>query len=594
MDRDRLIGLTLIFIILLAYTHFWEPKPAPQVANNRIQQETSSAPFPHIAKDAAVISYPPNSVLAQAGQSPAREIILENQDIRVTLTSRGGHVKAVILKNYQDHQGQPLVLLDEQSSTMGFQFTADKAEINTNTLSFETTDNDQYIAETAVGQATFTWTLEPGRYIRQIFSLPSRGYQLTHSWEIVGLEKPVDAGQIDFVWHDLIKRTEKDIKACSRKATINYYLAGHTFKHLKEYADKTEEQTIPNPIQWLVIKQRFFTAGIIADEAFVRGAVALKPTPQSTTTVKEAQVRLTLPAPDARQVRKGKFTFYLGPNDYSLLKEVTPGFSRNLPLGWSIVKWINQYLIIPLFAFLEQYINNYGLIILILVILLKILLLPLSYRSYLAIAQMKVLKPTLDTLKAKYGHDLRKVQMEQIKLYRALGINPLSGCVPLLLQMPILLAMFNFFPNAIALRQKAFLWAHDLSTYDSILDLPFSIPVYGSHVSLFTLLMTASTMLYTWSSSEISAPEGPMKILTYLMPITFMFVLNDFPASLTFYYFVSNLATFGQQALIKRFVDEDRIKAKLAENIAWHGDGKKGRFQSRLQAAMRAKKSSKQ
>ena len=589
MDRDKLIGFTLIFAILLIYTHFWGPQPAPQAANDCIQPPTVSAPSPHIGEDTAASIPPPlNGVLAQAGQEPARVVVLENQDIQVTLTARGGQIKAVTLKNYQDHQGQPLVLLDAQSSAMGFRFTDAEAEVNTHTLSFETTDNDQYVAEGHVGQATFTWTLAPGQYIRHIFSLPSHGYQLTHAWEIVGLEEHVYEGQIDFVWHDLIKRTEKDIKACRHKATINYYLADHAFKHLKEYAANPQEQTIPSPIQWVAIKQRFFTAAIIAEEAFARGAVALTPTPQSTATIKAAQVGLALPHADLQQVRKGKFSFYLGPNDYSLLRGVAPGFSKNLSLGWPIVKWVNQYFIIPLFAFLEQYISNYGLIILMLVIAIKLLLLPLSYRSYLAMAQMKVLKPILDTLKTKYGNDLHKLQMEQIKLYRAAGINPLSGCVPLLLQMPILLAMFNFFPNAIALRQKAFLWAHDLSTYDSILDLPFSIPAYGSHISLFTLLMAVSTLFHTWSSSQSSTPEGPMKILVYLMPIMLLFILNDFPAGLTFYYFVANLATLGQQELIKRFVDEDSIREKLAANAALHSE--KSKLQSRLKLAMRAKK----
>lgn len=593
MDKDRLIGLTLIFVILLVYTHFWGPKPVPQVSNNHVQQKTSSSPLPHADKDLAAIATTPHEVLAQAEQDTVREVVLANQDIQVTLTSRGGRVKEVILKNYQDPQHQPLVLLDEQSSTMGFQFTAHKAEINTHALSFETTDHDQYVVGTATGQVTFTRSLGPGQYIRQVFSLPSQGYELTHAWELVGLEKHIDEGRIDFVWHDLIRRAEQDIHACRNKSTINYYLADHTFKQLKERSDNSEEQTIPSPIQWVAIKQRFFIAGIIAEEAFLSGYVALKPTPQSTTTVKEAYVRLTLPPADAQQASKGKFTFYLGPNDYPLLKGVTPGFSKNLSLGWLVVKWINQYFIIPLFALLEQYISNYGLIIFVLVIFIKLLLLPLSYKSYLAMAEMKVLKPTLDAIKAKYGNDLQKVQMEQVKLYREVGINPLHGCIPVLLQIPILLAMFNFFPNAIALRQKAFLWAHDLSTYDSIINLPFSIPAYGSHVSLFTLLMTASTILYTWSSNQMSAPPGPIKTLSYLMPITFMFVLNTFPASLSFYYFVSNLVTFGQQALIKRFVDEDKIKAKLAKNKAKNGVSKKSQFQSRLQAAIRARQSPK-
>ena len=203
-------------------------------------------------------------------------------------------------------------------------------------------------------------------------------------------------------------------------------------------------------------------------------------------------------------------------------------------------------------------------------------------------AKMKVLKPTLDAIKAKYGEDMQKIQMEQMRLYREMGINPLSGCIPVLLQMPILLAMFNFFPNAIALRQQAFLWASDLSTYDSVIQLPFSIPAYGNHASLFTLLMTASTILYTWSNNQLTPPQqGPMKVMAYIMPLTFMLILNSSPAGLSFYYFVSNLVTFGQQSLIKRFVDEEKIKKELEENRVKNKDKKKSRLQLRLEGAMK-------
>jgi YidC/Oxa1 family membrane protein insertase len=200
---------------------------------------------------------------------------------------------------------------------------------------------------------------------------------------------------------------------------------------------------------------------------------------------------------------------------------------------------------------------------------------------------MKVLKPTLDALKEKYGSDMQRMQMEQVKLYKEMGINPLSGCIPVLLQMPILLAMFNFFPNAIELRQKAFLWAPDLSTYDAIIHLPFHIPFYGEHVSLFTLLMTGSTILYTWSNNQVNAPQGPMKTMSYLFPITFMFILNSFPAGLSFYYFVSNIITFAQQTLIKRFVDEEKLKEKLAKNRN-KIEGKEKTFKQRLQESMKA------
>ncbi len=598
MDRNQLIGLTLISVMLIVYAQFFVPKFTGQPVHTKEHQSlvVERIPSLHQAPDLAVhtsVAAAQYGVLAPAVQGIEKEVVLENEVIKVTLTSRGARVKAVVLKNYQDHQKQPITLLDAQSSVMGFQFSTHGTQINTNALFFETTAQDQRVAETGLATATFTLPIGPGQYIRQVFALSGKGYTLTHEWEMVGLGALLGKEPIQFVWHDLIKRVEQDVQACRNKTTVNYYLADNKFDHLQESSEKKQEKLLQSPIQWVGIKQRFFTAGIIAQKAFAGGYIATTPTPQSMVTVKEAEVCLTIPDTNASQDKKGQFTFYFGPNDYQQLNQVTKGFSKNISLGWPAVRWINQLLIIPVFAFLEQYISNYGIIIILLVILIKCLLLPLSYKSYIAMAKMRVLKPALDALKAKHGEDMQKIQMEQMSFYREMGINPLSGCIPVLLQMPILLAMFNFFPNAIALRQQAFLWASDLSTYDAIIHLPFSIPAYGNHVSLFTLLMTASTILYTWSNDQLAPTQGPMKAMTYMMPITFMFILNSFPAGLSFYYFVSNLVTFGQQSLIKRFVDEKKIKRKLEENKAKNKEKKKSKFQLHLEEAMKAEGKSK-
>jgi YidC/Oxa1 family membrane protein insertase len=271
---------------------------------------------------------------------------------------------------------------------------------------------------------------------------------------------------------------------------------------------------------------------------------------------------------------------------------VADGFSRNLSLGWPPMMWINKYVIIPIFNLLEGSISNYGVIIIILVLFVKILLLPLSYKSYLGMAKMKLLKPELDLIKEKNGDNMAQNQQDQMKLYQQAGVNPFSGCIPLLLQMPILIAMFYFFPVSIELRQQPFLWAEDLSTYDSIINLPFTIPFYGSHVSLFVLLMTASTLIYQWQNNQLSSVTGPMKSMSYMMPVIFMFMLNSFSAGLSFYYFVSNLVTFAQQAIIKRFVDEDKIMAVMEDHkkkmLAGGGTSKKSSFMSKLEQAMKA------
>jgi YidC/Oxa1 family membrane protein insertase len=218
--------------------------------------------------------------------------------------------------------------------------------------------------------------------------------------------------------------------------------------------------------------------------------------------------------------------FYFGPNAYKSIGKVADKFDQNVYLGWPPVYWINKFVIFPVFYFLTTFINNFGLIIVILVIAIRLILLPLSYKSYLSMAKMKVLKPELDEIKEKHGEDMTKVQQEQLKLYQSVGVNPISGCIPLLLQMPILFAMFYLFPNTIELRQETFLWAEDLSTYDSIFNLPFTIPYYGSHVSLFTLLMTISTLVITWQNNQVSSVQGPMKTMGYIMPLIFLFVLE--------------------------------------------------------------------
>jgi YidC/Oxa1 family membrane protein insertase len=252
---------------------------------------------------------------------------------------------------------------------------------------------------------------------------------------------------------------------------------------------------------------------------------------------------------------------------------------------------VNKYLLMPVFDFLQTFISNYGIIILLLVLFMKMLLMPLTYSSYMGMAKMRLLKPELDAIKEKNGDNMTQAQQDQMKLYQQAGVNPFAGCIPLLLQMPIIFSMFYLFPNSIDLRQQPFLWAEDLSTWDSIVTLPFVIPFgYGNHVSLFVLLMTASQIIFQWQNNQLQTVQGPMKAMGYVMPLVFLFMLNSFSAGLSFYYFVSNLITFAQQAIIKRFVDEDKIKAIMDENRkkAASGTSKKSPFMAKLQDAMKA------
>ena len=281
---------------------------------------------------------------------------------------------------------------------------------------------------------------------------------------------------------------------------------------------------------------------------------------------------------------KGNFRFYFGPNDYDVVKTVADGFHRNVYLGYDFVKPINRYVFVPLFKLAESFMSNYGLLIIVVVIVLKTLLTPLIYKSYISSAKMRVMAPELAELKEKVGDDQVKMQQEQMKLYQQVGVNPLSGCVPMLLQMPILMSVFFLFPNMIMFRQKSFLWASDLSTYDYPISWATNLPVVGNHISLFVVLMTISSLAFTYYNNQITPDQpGPidMKKMSYVFPIVFFFVLNSFPAALSFYYLVSNVVTIAQQQIVRRFVDEDKIRRILDEN--------KAKFKANPQAAKKGK-----
>ena len=326
---------------------------------------------------------------------------------------------------------------------------------------------------------------------------------------------------------------------------------------------------------------------------FVKASITSTPNLTDSIYIKTLDAQITGSTQDLKS-GKSNFNFYFGPNDYSIVKTIAPSFGKNVKLSYDFLLPITRYIFVPLFEFLESIFSNYGLLIIILVLIIKTALLPLTYKSYVSMAKTRILAPEIAAIKEKIGDDAAKVQQETMKLYGEVGVNPLSGCVPVLATMPVLMAVFMLFPNLINLRQESFLWAEDLSTFDSIVSLPFTIPFYGSHVSLFCLLMTVSQLAYGYYNNQIT-PDQPgqpinMKMMAYFTPVIFMFVMNSFPAGLSFYYFISNLVTIGQQLAIRKFVNEDKIKLILDENrkkIAASGGAKKSRFSQYLQTQMK-------
>ena len=571
--------------LLLIYLQF-APKPTPESADPA--KTTASAKAPANTLGAAPVA--PDSValarqlgsFAAAAQGSAQTTELKNDLLTVTFSSKGGQVEAVRLHKFKTFFGKPLDIFDAKSAKIDTRFrTTDGRQVKLSDLYFR--------AEPQGGQSLRFVADVAGGQIEQLYILAPGSYQLGYNLRFNGLNQAMAQEALQFTFVDNVRQTEQDRKQNRNHTTINRYLVSGDHTALAEASEKPEEIKVDEPLKWAAHKHDFFVAGIVADHEFTSGQLNATVDLEDSTYIKTLNTTLAIPVADVQQ-GKANFRFYFGPNSFNLLKEVAPDFDRNVYLGWGLFRWVNRFVVLPVFHFLQQYITSYGLIIVLLVVLIKLVTWPLTYKTYESQAKMKVLKPEIDAIKAKYPDDQVKQQQETMKLNQSMGVNPLSGCVPTLLTLPILFAMFQFFPNAIELRQEPFLWARDLSTYDSPILLPFALPFLGSHISVFTLLMTLSTLAMTYQSNQNnpSAMQGPMKFYSYLMPLIFFFVLNSFAAGLTWYYLVSNLVTMAQQAITRRFVDDDKVRAKLEANKVKNKDKKPGGFSARLADAMKA------
>jgi YidC/Oxa1 family membrane protein insertase len=594
MDKNQATGLILFAAVILIYSIFFASGPEiPEGETVAITQTEAIDPTSSfesldeapIAENDSILSQSrinTYGVLAVMTMGTEEEVLLENDLIQVKISSKGANVKEVILKEYKSWDMNPLDLISEKSSQMNFMIDTKSGPINLNDLYFNSSIESTVDEEGVKTQTlTFSAATESGQLTHK-FTLKDGSYELKKTFEIDRYSGVFTGNSIAFSWDDQIKAQESNLAESKRQSRLNYYTASGSFDNLGA-GDDLEEEAIEEPVKWISFSQRFFSAAIISDSTF-QSVKITQSTPTDSAIVRNMSAAFNIPLVDG----KAGFTFYFGPDKYKVLKKVTPGFEDNVDMGYFFVSWVNKYIIVNLFAFLEKFFSNYGVIIIIIVFLIKLALFPLTYKSYIGMAKMRVIKPEIDELKEKYGDDATKMQQEQMKLFSQLGVSPISGCLPLVLQMPFLFAMFFFFPNAIELRQESFLWASDLSTYDTFLKLPFTIPFYGSHVSLFTLLMTVSQIVYTHFNNQLTTATGPMKNLGYIMPVMFMFILNSYPAGLSFYYFVSNMVTFGQQALIKLFVDDAKIRAKVDESKVKNVNKKKSKFQQKLEDAMKA------
>lgn len=500
-------------------------------------------------------------------------VVLENSKIKATTYPRGGMIGQVELLGIKTHTGQPLILFTADSTRFALEFfDSQRRRFKTDSLYFRTTPGAT--KATAAQPASVTYRLyadsSTTTYIEYKYTLKENDYLVDLDIALVGCDKlfSVDTKFLDLVWVQRMPSQEKNLENERRTATVFYrFNEDENIENLSEA--EPEQKDVTGALKWVAFKQQYFSSIIIADKKFDDGATLAVNLPSDPFTVKT--VAATLPVPFNKTPSENfGLQFYFGPNDYHQLESYNLMLEREIYLGWGIFGWLNKWVFMPTFDWLSGFNWNLGIVILLLTIIVKILLFPIAYKSYLSSAKMRVLKPEIDELNEKYkDEDPMKKQQATMGLYKKAGVNPAAGCVPLLLQIPVLFALLSLFPAMYILRQNGFWWAPDLSTYDSVWDFGFNIPGYGDHMSLWALLMTISTLLYTWMNQQTmsTGPQLPgMKWLIYLMPLIFLSFLNKNSAALSYYYFISNMITFGQMALMRRFVDEKAIRAKIEDH----------------------------
>ncbi|GAA3984468.1 membrane protein insertase YidC [Mucilaginibacter dorajii] len=606
MDKNTFTGLFLIMAIIAGSIYFLKPSDAELKKERLVQHQDSvkkglfnKATVPAAAKfdttKAAVKTVADSATLkapfGAASVGVDKLVTIENQELVIKLSTKGGKVASVELKNFKTFDKKPLVLFSGDKDHFGLTFNAGSRIINTDEYYFTPSAGDLKVAEKDSASITLRLSYSPTQYIDYVYSLKGTGFKLGLTIKPTGLDGVIpSSSNLNLNWAASLHKQEKDMKQERQYSTVYYYNTENTVDWLNENKDDQKE-VADKKMNWVSFKQHFFSSTLVAQNSISKSNFAVVTDVADTTDVKQMKADLTLARSADGSV---PLEFYFSPNRYSTLQDQGHDLQKLVYLGFSPLKYINQFAVLPLFNFLNQFNWNYGLIILILTIALKLVLSPLTYKSYLSMAKMRVLKPEMDEIKAKVGEDNPTLlQQEYLKLYKKAGVNPLGGCLPLVIQMPIVIAFFKFFPSLFELRGQSFLWMHDLSTYDSVIKFA---PIMGvDHISLMCLLMTISTLIYTYFNNQISGATGQMKYIGYITPLIFLFTLNSYPAGLNYYYFLANMLTFLQQYLIKFMVDDKKIHAQIQENKKKPEDTKKKKsgFQARMEEMMKAQQQAK-
>ncbi len=631
MDKKSILGFVIVSLLFVGYSIYnskqqlkyqeqltaWQNYQdslaranAPEVPADSLEYTAPEADSPEevLQRKVAVVG----ETLAAASEGEEQIVTVENDVLKIDFSTRGGRVKDVTLKEYTKYaprgeRNEQVKLFDPESAnfSMLFHLKRDNKFIPVNTMNYNFTAEPVRTLEDNTQSVVFRLPVSETSYLEYEYLVhntqtPSSDYLVDFDVRMVNMAAEL-AGQSNFElgWSNTSYQNEKGFKNENMYTTLAYRLPGEASIEDLGMSEEAKSEEITTPINWVAFKQQFFSSVFIAPDNVASANLSFSTEKEGSGYIKDFSSKMIVPL--MKDKTSYDFAFYFGPNRYSILKDVTVGdegeeihIERLIPLGWGIIGWINRWCVIPVFDFLRNYIGSFGIIILILAVLIRLVISPMTYKSYVSMAKMRIIKPQVDELNKKYPkqEDAMKRQQATMELYKKMGINPMGGCIPMLIQFPILIAMFRFFPASIELRDQPFLWADDLSSFDSIVNLPFSIPFYGDHVSLFALLMALSTFAYSYYNYQQTASSQPqmagMKfMMVYLMPLMLLFWFNSYSSGLCYYYLLSNLFTIGQTQFIRRFVDDNKLHAAMQANAAKKMNGKKSRFQLRYEELMR-------
>ena len=632
MDKNSLIGIILILGILIGWSVWMTPSKEEIAQQRHIQDSINKVNRERFVRDSISMAeatalmnqqttetkdetfanrYAQYGSFAAASTGDDKTWVLENEVLKMNLSSKGAYVKTVELKDYKTWDSLPLIGFDEETSRFNLEFVADGKGINTYDLYYEPYINgmpynggenisldgrDSLVMSLRAYVADAEGNKSLDKYLEFRYTMYKDQYMV--GFDIVTNNlKGIIPANTRFMTMDWMVDVLKQEKAVDRYngSTVYYMYSNNDVESLSETESSEEEEDLRSSLRWISFKQRFFSYSLIAKDNFENAFVEMhtKSRPSNPRYLKSMSANIEIPYDGLNEDNTIAMSYYFGPNSLKVMEQYDLRLEKQIPLGGKLLAWINRYIVINVFNWLGQYGWSYGVVILILTLIIKICLMPFAFKSYLSSAKMRVLKPEMDAINEKYPkqEDAMKKQQAIMDLYKKAGASPTSGCLPMLLQMPILFAIFRFFPSSIELRQQSFLWADDLSTYDSILDLPFNIPFYGDHVSLFTLLMTASTLLYTYiNNKQMQQAQGNqampgMKLMMYLMPIMFLGIFNSYSAGLSYYYLLVNLFSFLQMYIFKISINEDRLRRQIEQ--AKKKPVKKSNFQKRLEEMQR-------